>query len=218
MKPAFLFFAASIAALGHAGFADAQTSRTRALAPLAVLAEANADARRRPDPAHFHDAAQIYEYAPGAIYEVYAAPGFISTIMLEPGEAVVTVAAGDTTRWMVEETTGSDLANPRALLLLKPTRADIRTNIVLVTDRRTYSIEAVAIAGQTYSAQTEWRYPGGDNALAGGPSAAENLNFGYRIQTVRGSAPRWAAASRWRSCRPPTIATRTGGQGRCPTT
>lgn len=31
-----------------------------------------------------------------------AAPGFLSTILLEPGEAIVTVAAGDTTRWMVD--------------------------------------------------------------------------------------------------------------------
>jgi len=91
----------------------------------------------------------------------------------------------------VEETTGGDLANPRALLLLKPTRTDIRTNIVLVTDRRTYSIEAVAVPGQTYSAQTAWRYPGDDSALAGGASTAEDFNFGYRIQTVRGLAPRW---------------------------
>jgi type IV secretion system protein VirB9 len=190
MKSPFLF-AASLAFLTQAGFADAQTSRTRALAPLAALAEANVDARRRPDPAHFSDAAQIYDYAPGAIYEVYGAPGFISTIMLEPGEAIVTVAAGDTTRWMVEETTGGDMANPRALLLLKPTRTDIRTNIVLVTDRRTYSMEAIAVSGQTYSAQTAWRYPGADDALAGGPSAAESFNFSYRIQTVRGLPPRW---------------------------
>ncbi len=191
MKPTFLLVAASIAALSPCASADAQPSRTRALAPLAALAEANADARRRPDPAHFSDAAQIYDYTPGAIYEVYGAPGFVSSIMLEPGEAIVTVAAGDTTRWMVEETTGGDVASPRALLLLKPTRSDIRTNIVLVTDRRTYSIEAVAVPGQTYSAQTAWRYPGDNNTLAGGPSAAETFNFGYRIQTVRGFAPRW---------------------------
>lgn len=191
MKPALLVLAAHIAMLAQPGLAAAQPTRTHALAPLTALAEANADARRRPDPAHFSDAAQIYDYAPGAIYEVYGAPGFVSTIMLEPGEAIVTVAAGDTTRWMVEETTGGDILNPRALLLLKPTRTDIRTNIVLVTDRRTYSIEAVAVPGQTYSAQTAWRYPHDADTLVGGPSAVENFNFGYRIQTIRGFAPRW---------------------------
>lgn len=169
--------------------ADAQSSR--AATPIAALAEANAEARRRPDPANFTDATQIYDYAPGAIYEVYGAPGFISTVLLEPGETIITVAAGDTTRWMVEQAVGGDLANARAMLLIKPTRANIRTNIILVTDRRSYAIEAIATSGQTYSAQTAWRYPAADNDLAGAPAALETLNFGYRVRTVRGFNPRW---------------------------
>lgn len=141
--------------------AHAQNARHQT--PIAALAEANAEARRRPDPANFTDATQIYDYAPGAIYEVYGAPGFISTVLLEPGETIITVAAGDTTRWMVEQAVGGDLANARAMLLIKPTRANIRTNIVLVTDRRSYAIEAIATSGQTYSAQTAWRYPAAEN-------------------------------------------------------
>lgn len=175
------------------GNADAQTRRNHGVSAVTVLAQANAEARRRPDPAHFTDATQFYDYAPGALYEVYGAPGFISTVLLEPGETVVTIAAGDTTRWMVEEATGGDMGHPRAMLLLKPTRADIATNIVLVTDRRAYSILAIAVSGQTFSAQTAWRYPGdSDAALAGGPAPGENFNFAYRIRTVRGFAPRWA--------------------------
>ncbi|HEX8901794.1 P-type conjugative transfer protein TrbG, partial [Vitreimonas sp.] len=172
--------------------APAQAQSARASAPLAALAEANAEARRRPDPANFTDATQIYDYAPGAIYEVYGAPGFISTVLLEPGETILSVAAGDTTRWMVEQAIGGDAANARAMLLIKPTRANIRTNIVLVTDRRSYAIEAIATGGQTYSAQTAWRYPAvADGDLAGAPIALETLNFGYHIRTVRGFNPRW---------------------------
>lgn len=168
--------------------------RQRAVAPLTALTAANAEARRHPDPNAFIDAAQVYDYAPGALYEVYAAPGYLSTVLLEPGEALVTVAAGDTTRWMVEETTAGDIANPRGLLLLKPTRAGIRTNVVLVTDRRTYLIEAIAVAGQNYSAQTAWRYP--NDAAARNQSvvdgvALEAVNFRYRIETIRGRAPHW---------------------------
>jgi P-type conjugative transfer protein TrbG len=172
--------------------ARAQSTHARVASPLTALTQANANARRRPDAAAFTDATQIYDYAPGALYEVYGAPGFISTVLLEPGEAIVTVAAGDTTRWMVEQASGGDMETSRAMLLIKPTRADIRTNIVLVTDRRTYSIEAIAVPGQTYSAQTAWRYPMDANAeLAGGPAAVRQLNFDYRIRTVRGFAPRW---------------------------
>jgi hypothetical protein len=90
-----------------------QAQSSRPPTPIAALAEANAEARRRPDPANFTDATQIYDYAPGAIYEVYGAPGFISTVLLEPGETIVTVAAGDTTRWMVEQAIGGDVANAR---------------------------------------------------------------------------------------------------------
>lgn len=170
--------------------AHAQSSRPPT--PIAALAEANAEARRRPDPANFTDATHIYDYAPGAIYEVYGAPGFISTVLLEPGETIVTVAAGDTTRWMVEQAIGGDMVNARAMLLIKPTRANIRTNIVLVTDRRSYAIEAIATSGQTYSAQTAWRYPAdAEHELSGGPRVLETLNFAYRIRTVRGFNPRW---------------------------
>lgn len=166
----------------------------RAAAPLSALTTANADARRRPDPNAFVDARQVYDYAPGALYEVYAAPGYLSTIVLEPGEAIVTVAAGDTTRWMVEETTSGDLADPSAMLLVKPTRAGIRTNIVLATDRRTYLIEAIAVEGSAYSAQTAWRYPAETARREAGEIggvALEELNFRYRIETVRGRAPHW---------------------------
>ncbi len=166
----------------------------RAVAPISALTSANAEARRRPDPDAFVDATQVYDYAPGALYEVYAAPGYLSTILLEPGEAIVTVAAGDTTRWMVEETTSGDLADPRTMLLVKPTRAGIRTNIVLATDRRTYLIEAIAVQGSAYSAQTAWRYSdeaARRNVEGIGGVALEDLNFRYRVETVRGRAPHW---------------------------
>ncbi len=174
--------------------APAPQRARRAVAPISALTNANADARRRPDPDAFVDAAQMYAYAPGALYEVYAAPGYLSTILLEPGEAIVTVAAGDTTRWLVEETTSGDQGDPRAMLLIKPTRAGIRTNIVLATDRRTYLIEAIAVQGSAYSAQTAWTYPN-DRVRASGSDiggiALEELDFRYRIETVRGRAPRW---------------------------
>lgn len=192
MMRIFFIAACTLTALTLAPSVEAQIPRARTLTPLTALTEANAEARRRPDPANFTDATQIYDYAPGAIYEIYGAPGFISTILLEPGETIVTVAAGDTTRWMVEQAIGGDIANPRAMLLVKPTRASVRTNIVLVTDRRAYAIEAIATGGQTYSAQTAWRYPAdADDELAGAPAALEALNFGYRIRTVRGFNPRW---------------------------
>lgn len=179
--------------------ADAQPRRARtvAAAPTATLAEANAEARRRPDAQSFVDARQVYNYAPGGLYELYAAPEFLSTILLEEGETLQATAAGDTTRWMVEAVPAAGGIEGRTLVLVKPTRAGIRTNIVLVTDRRTYLIEAVALpnAGgraQTYSAQIAWRYPEIAGQRSAGPSVAINaLNLRYAIRVERGRRPAW---------------------------
>ena len=63
-----------------------------------TLENVNAAARQRPGGGRFMAARQIYVYAPGAIYELYASPSFVSTILLEPGESLNDAAAGDTSR------------------------------------------------------------------------------------------------------------------------
>lgn len=177
-----------LALASTACLADAVHAQT----PLSTISAANAEARRRPDAGTFVDATQVYEYAPGALYEIYAAPGYLSTLIFEPGEALQTIAAGDTTRWMVEEAFAGAAGQAQAVLLIKPTRGGIRTNIVVVTDRRTYLIEAVAVEGREYSAQVAWRYADASETLLGADTGAANLNFGYRIRTVRGARPRWS--------------------------
>ncbi len=169
-------------------------TRARQVSPAAALAAANASARRRPGPDGFVDATHIYDYAPGAIFELYATPEFLSTIALEEGETLQTTAAGDTARWMVEAVPTAGEDEGRTIVLVKPMRAGVRTNIVLVTDRRTYLVEAIAVAaGQAYSAQIAWRYPedGLARRVAGPTVTLDALNFRYRIETVRGRTPHW---------------------------
>ncbi|MCQ4504070.1 TrbG/VirB9 family P-type conjugative transfer protein, partial [Vibrio parahaemolyticus] len=75
---------------------------------------------------------------------VYAAPGQITNIALEPGESLTgagPIAAGDTTRWIIGDTESGSGSNRRVHILVKPTRPDISTNLVVTTDRRTYMIE-----------------------------------------------------------------------------
>jgi type IV secretion system protein VirB9 len=193
--PRILFVSALMLSLAVP--AHAQQRRRDPPPPTAALAEANDDARRRPDAQSFVDATQIYDFAPGALYELYAAPEFLSTILLEEGETLQTTAAGDTTRWMVEAVAAAGGEAGRTLVLVKPTRSDIRTNIVLVTDRRTYLIEAIAVDNaqgrpQTYSAQIAWRYPDEGPRTVAPPSVAlDALNLDYRIEVVRGRRPVW---------------------------
>lgn len=178
-------------ALVSAATAPSDARRVRGEASiLATLSAANSAARQRPDAMSFVQARQIYTYAPGAIYELYANPSFISAILLEPGESLNDVAAGDTARWMVQETNAEAQGEGRTMVLVKPQTGGLRTNIVLITDRRTYTIEAVAHTGSAYSAQIAWCYPDNEGLASGAPSIAQ-LNFGYRIRAMRGARPHW---------------------------
>ena len=50
------------------------------------------------------NAIQVYPYTEGALYRLYASPGQVSDIALQPGEELVSVSAGDTVRWVVGDT------------------------------------------------------------------------------------------------------------------
>ncbi len=168
--------------------------RGRAAPPLQVLAEANTAARQRPTPDAFNQARHIFSYEPGALYELYTNPNYVSTILLEPGETLNDIAAGDTSRWMVTEATAETESEPRTIVLVKPQTTGLRTNVVLITDRRTYLIEAVSQAGNAYAAQVAWSYPQNAAAQTGAIPSIDRLNFSYRVRTVRGRTPIWTPA------------------------
>jgi type IV secretion system protein VirB9 len=159
--------------------------------PLDALVDANAAARQRPTRAGFREARHIYIYQPGAIYELYANPNYVSTILLEPGETISSIAAGDTSRWMVTEAESETDTDGRSIVLVKPQSSNLRTNIVIITDRRTYLVEVISQAGSAYMAQAAWSYPQTENTIATNPLFAE-LNFDYRVWTTRGARPVWS--------------------------
>jgi type IV secretion system protein VirB9 len=164
--------------------------------PLARVARANAAARVQPSEATYTNASQIYAYAEGALYQVYAAPGQVTDIILQEGETLSgtgPVAAGDTVRWVIGDTESGSGASRRVHILVKPTRADLKTNLVINTSRRTYHVELRATSA-TYMASVAWRYPEDEERAAAAEAyaapvvAIENLNFGYRIT---GHKPAW---------------------------
>lgn len=160
----------------------------RARASGQAWLEANSAARQRPDREGFEAARYVYTYAPGAIFELVANPNFISTILLEEGETLNTIAAGDTSRWQVSEAIAEGSLGLRTLLLVKPAAVGLRTNIVLVTDRRTYLVEAVSQASEAYSAEIAWCYPDAEQSTHTQGGA---LNFDYRVRVLRGPRPAW---------------------------
>ncbi len=171
--------------------------------PVVRVNRADAVARLQPDRNGFINAIQVYPYSAGALYQVYAAPGEVTDIALETGEQLAgsgPIAAGDTVRWIVGNTTSGTSAAQRTHILVKPTRPDIDTNMVINTDRRTYLIELHATP-KTYMASVSWQYPEDElfalrqqnaAAQAAAPIAAgidiSALNFRYRID---GAHPPW---------------------------
>jgi P-type conjugative transfer protein TrbG len=129
--------------------------------PVSRVETANSAARVEPRKRGYFNAAQIYAYSPGALYQVYAAPGQITDIALEEGEQLTgsgPIAAGDTVRWVVGDTESGNGDTRRVHILVKPTRASLETNLVVNTDRRTYLIE-LRSRGRPYMPSVAWYYP-----------------------------------------------------------
>jgi len=164
---------------------------------------ANDAARIEPGDAGFDNAIQRYVFTEGALFQVYAMPGQVTDIALQEGESLVgpgPVAAGDTARWMIGDTLSGSGAGSRVHILVKPTRSDISTNLVINTDRRTYHLELRANP-RVYMASVSWTYPEDElialrlaeqEAKRTAPIAdglmLESLNFDYRIT---GDKPAW---------------------------
>lgn len=134
---------------------------TAAGTPTGRVTNANAAARVEPRREGYYNSIQIYPWSEGALYQVYAAPGQITNIALEPGESLTgagPIAAGDTSRWIIGDTESGSGATRRVHVLVKPSRADISTNLVITTDRRIYMIELRA-GDSPYMPAVAWAYP-----------------------------------------------------------
>lgn len=161
---------------------------------------ANAAARVEPRREGYYNAIQIYPWSEGALYQVYAAVGQIATIALEPGESLTgagPIAAGDTARWIIGDTESGSGATRRVHVLVKPTRPDISTNLVITTNRRIYMIELRAREA-LYMPAVAWAYPappaGQRQTVPAAPiipaEAARNYRYG-----LTGDSPPWRPIS-----------------------
>ena len=171
--------------------------------PEVRVNRANAAARVQPVRDGFINAVQVYPYSAGALYQAYTAPGEITDIALQEGEQLVgtgPVAAGDTVRWIIGDTESGTGPTKKVHILVKPTRPNLMTNLVINTDRRTYLLE-LRSTEKTYMASVSWQYPEDQLiALRQQNAAAETaapiatgvdlaaINFRYAIE---GDNPAW---------------------------
>lgn len=126
--------------------------------PMERIDDANAAARLEPSKDGYVNAVQVYPFVPGALYRLYAAPEQVSDVALQAGEKLVAVSAGDTVRWVVGDTTSGTGDEQRVHILVKPVAPDLKTNLVITTDRRAYHLELESTE-DTYMASVSWHYP-----------------------------------------------------------
>lgn len=161
---------------------------------------ANRAATLEPATGGYLNAVQVYPFSDGVIYHVFTAPGQVTDIALQPGETLGAVAAGDTVRWVIGDTTSGSGDGKRTHVLAKPFTAGLSTNVVITTDKRTYHL-ALTSTTSTAMAALSWTYPqdqliafkaAAEQARAAEPVAAafqiDQLHFDY---TITGDQPAW---------------------------
>ena len=155
-------------------------------------------------------ASRQYLYLERGVFELVTAPGRISDIVLEAGESLVEtnpIAAGDTARWVIGDTSSGKGESRQVHVLVKPIQPGLSTNLIINTDRRTYHLQLRA-STRAFLPQVTWRYPALVRA-PGSPTASsapvlvaaapapsprpdtKRLNLRYRIK----------GASAWRPSR-----------------
>jgi type IV secretion system protein TrbG len=166
----------------------------------ARVSRANTEARVAPTREGYVNAIQVWPYTDGALYQVYAAPGRVTVIALQPGEELMTVAAGDTVRWIVGDTSSGSGTDLRVTVLVKPIRSGLKTNLVITSSRRTYLLELTSTE-KAWMASVSWDYPK-DRMLALqrqalAATAAAPVDTGLSLERIRfryaigGSNPPW---------------------------
>ena len=161
------------------------------------LQQTNQAAIRSAADASLVGALHEFAYERGALYAIQASPQRITDIALEPGEALLSVSAGDTTRWIVSDARSGAGPAGQAHVLVKPNASNLSTNLIIMTDRRIYHLDLKSVSG-TAMAAVSWRYPA-DMMLANNPPpplappappafSPEKLNLRYRID---GDKPDW---------------------------
>jgi type IV secretion system protein VirB9 len=107
---------------------------------------------------------------------IVCAPLFVCDLALEPGEGVNDLNVGDSVRWKITPASEGSGESLITHVIIKPTDVGLITNLVLTTNRRTYTIKLV-------SREKDWM----PKVSFDYPDATEALWKAYRGRTERTS-------------------------------
>lgn len=173
----------------------------RELSPSESISEAIQDAALE---GYYRDSMAVFNYGDASLYKIYCKEGYLTVLRFQPGETIVSINGGDTTRWILDSTTAGTGPTSLAQVMLKPVRSGLDTNFVIVTDKHTYQIQAKStswynpIVSWTYPQETrdamyrveEKRIKNDKETIELTNSKPEQLHFNYKIST-KGDVDSW---------------------------
>ena len=124
----------------------------------AKLAAASKSAKQPPDcEDDTASRATRFPFVAGKQREVITQPLRLTTLRLERGERVNHIGGGDTARWLVQPSHTGTGACKQQVVMIKPKAPDIRTNLVITTNRRIYHVALSSRSGG-HMAEVIWDY------------------------------------------------------------
>ncbi len=174
--------------------------------PTAAVDYANKQATAQPTSSGFFNSMMTYNYTDGALYTIYCAPLKITDVALQPGEKLISEAAGDTLRWQIAQTYSGSGDTLTQHLLIKPNQSGLENTMIITTDQRVYHL-VLQSTDSSYMAAVNWNYPNNmvtyassnasplANPFAAATSSPSinlnNLDFNYAFSISEGSKPDW---------------------------
>lgn len=90
-----------------------------------------------------------FAYNPGQMPIVKTVPFQETVISLQPGEKFTNISSGDPSRWSYAMAVSGSGELQQQNILVKPTAADLSTNMVVTTDRRIYNLRLLSGSEQS---------------------------------------------------------------------
>lgn len=143
---------------------------------LALTAPMAAHAQVMPKPGAGDPRVQTVEYNADQVVVLQAAPGYQLSVEFAPDEKIENVAVGDSGAWQATPNKRGDR------LFLKPIQGGVSTNMVVVTDSRTYAFELRPAFGGDMAYTVRFTYPGTPDASTSTETADASVPRGrYRL-------------------------------------
>jgi type IV secretion system protein TrbG len=104
------------------------------------------------------DGSLIYNYGSN-LPSIICAPLHVCEVSLQAGETIQQIDVGDPIRWQVKLARGNRNGIETSHLIIKPTETGIASNLIAITDKRTYSMRLLSRQDKAWMPKVAFSYP-----------------------------------------------------------